>query len=1068
MSRTKNQAETRERGLLAWFATNHVAANLLMVMILSIGAVLALNAPVTVFPDIDPRTVSVSVVYPGATPQEVEEGISRRVEEALAGIEGIKRVRSVSAEGLGTVTAELDDDADDSAVLDDVKSAVDGIQNFPPQDAENPRVQDSSVVRGVLTVALWGEASERTLRELAYRVRDEITSLPGISIANVDGVRDYEIGVEVSERALRERGLSFREVANAVAGFSVNLPGGSIKTSAGEILLRTDTQAYDARDFERLIVRASPDGSVVRLRDVATIRDAFEEVDAKSLLNGFPAAYVTVKSVGDQQVIEVEESVKRYVEQLSLPTGIEASIWSNQANVLRSRIDLLVRNGLMGLILVFGVLVLFLDLKLAFWTTLGIPISFLGAFLFITALDGSINMISLFAFILVLGIVVDDAIVVGENIFAKREAGLPAHRAAIEGLREVVSPVSIGVLTTVLAFLPLYFTEGFFGDILWVVPVVVIAVLLMSLLESFLILPAHLSGGGTKRRRGTLTVVQDYLRKGLDGAIEKLYLPFLRRALRLRYVTVASAVALFALTGGLVAGGYVRMTLFPNIDADKISARVTMVSGTPAAETERVLQHLLDSAESAREELDATLDGGGSIFRNVTATLGSQPFGGGGGPDAGPGATGANAAEVAIELTPGEDRSISAARIVARWRELVGEIPGTTALDFTSSLLSAGDDVSVELAHADVERLLAATDSLERFLGEFAGVSEITNSFEVGKRELDFELTAAGVAAGLTRQELARQVRQAYYGEEAQRIQRGRDDVKVLVRYTSEERTNLASLDDLRIRLSTGEELPLATVATWSEGRGYAQIDRTDRRRIVRVTADVDEDQASAKELNDELRERFLPALLSDIPGLAYSFEGAERERMDSVRSLLEGLGIAVLAIFALLAAQLRSYSQPLIIMSVIPMGIVGAVLGHLVLGFDLSFFSAFGVVALSGVVINDSLVLMDMIGRLRGEGLSALEATLTAGRRRFRAILFTTLTTCVGLAPMVTEKSLQAQFLIPMAVSLTGGVAFATLITLVLVPALYMAREDLVLLSRRLRAKLSFETPPPIETERA
>ena len=1051
--------EDEPKGLLAWFATNHVAANLMMVMLLVAGGALALGAQVNIFPDIDPRTVTVTVVYPGATPVEVEEGICRRVEEELAGIQGIDRVRSVSEEGLGTVSAELSDYADPSEVLDDVKSAVDGIQNFPPQDAENPRISDSAITRPVISIALWGDASERTLRELAFRVRDDITSLEGISIATVAGVREYEIGIEVAEDTLRNLGLSFQEVADAVSAYSVNLPGGSIRTDEGEILLRTESQAYDALDFESLVLRSRSDGSVVRLRDVATVVDGFEDVDSKSLLNGKRAAFVDVKSVGEQQVLEVEAKVKDYLGELALPDGIEASIWQNRADVLRSRIDLLLRNGLMGLILVFGVLVLFLDLRLAFWTTMGIPISFLGSFFLIRAAGGSINMISLFAFILVLGIVVDDAIVVGENIFAKREAGLSGARAAVEGLREVISPVTVGVLTTILAFLPLYFTEGFFGDILWVVPVVVIGVLVMSLVESFLILPAHLSGGRLHPRRGLLTVVQDALRDGLHWLVEHTYLPVLRVALRFRYATVAVAVAILLVVFGFVRGGHLRAVLFPEIDGDDVSVRVTMVEGTAAVETASVLQHLVDAAYTVRDEMDEeTPPGEPSVFRNLAATLGSQPFGGGGGARQAPGEDGSNAAEVAVSLSPGEERSISAARIVARWGELVGEIPGATAIDFTSSLLSAGDDVSVEIAHADFDRLLAAAERLKAHLAEFDGVSEITDSFDTGKREFEFGLTDQGVAAGLTSRELARQVRQAYWGAEAQRVQRGRDDIRVLVRYSRDERHSIASLDDLRIRLPGGGELPLATVAQVTEGRGYSTIERTDRRRIVRVTADVDDERLNAGELNSSLQDEFLPALAGEIPGLSFSFEGAERERQESVQSLIRSLGLAMLAIFALLAAQLKSYTQPLIIMSVIPMGIIGAVIAHALFGYPLSFFSMFGVVALSGVVINDSLVLMDRINRELAKGGTLFDAVLAGGRRRFRAIAFTSLTTCAGLAPMVFEKSLQAQFLIPMALSLSGGVAFATVITLVLVPALYMIREDLERLGKRAIAKVRID----------
>lgn len=1040
------EPEPRPTGLFAWFSSNHVAANLLMLGFLVFGAVFALRTRVSVFPDIDPRIVRVTVQYPGATPVEIEEGVCRRVEEALAGIQGIERVRSLSSEGVGAVTAELEDDADDAAVLDDIKSAVDGLRDFPPREAENPVIEDVDIIRPVVTIAVHGRASERTLRELAQRMRDDLSALPGISLVEVQGVREYEVAIEVSETELRRRGLTFQAVADAVAGSSINLPGGSIRAAAGELLLRTDAQAYVARDFEEIVVRADADGGLVRVRDIATVRDGFEDVDAASTFDEVPTAYVAVKAIGKQQVLTIERMVKDYVAQLAVPDGIEVEIWRNQADILRSRIDLLLRNGLMGLALVFGVLVLFLDLRLAFWTTMGIPISFLGAFLLIAPLGGSINMISLFAFILVLGIVVDDAIVVGESIFALREAGLPAPAAALQGLRKVFAPVVIGILTTMIAFLPLYFTTGFFGDILWVVPVVVISVLFFSMIESLFILPAHLSGGRGVHRRGTLTIVQDRLRAGLQTFVERAYLPVLRAALRARYVTVAVAIIVFALTIGVVRGGLVRFVLFPPIDADDVSMRFEMMQGTPAAETEAALEAIVAAADRARRDLEGDVDRAHSrVVRRVAATLGSQPFGGGDGPAAGPGAIGAHAGEVALALVSSEERDVSSAKLVARWRELTGEIPGATKVEFTSTLLSAGNDVQVELSHPDLERLLEAADAVKRFLGASDGIVELADSFRLGKRELSFELTDAGVAAGLTPRALAQQVRQAYRGAEVQRVQRGRDEVLVLVRYTEAERRAFDSLEQFRVRLPSGGEAPLSTVARWREGRGYATIERADRRRIVTVTADVDDERGDAKALNDALRDEVLPTLMRDIPGLGFSFEGAERERMDSLASLARAMGIALLAMFGLLAAQLRSYVQPLIILSVIPLGVVGAVVGHVLLGYDLSFFSMFGIVALSGVVINDSVVLLDRINQARAAGDGALESVIEAGRSRFRAILFTSLTTCVGLAPMVFEKSVQAKFLIPMAISLSSGVAFATLITLLLVPALYLIREDVL-----------------------
>ena len=1026
-----------DRGLFAWFADNHIASNLLMLMLMLSGAAAILSSTVEIFPEIDPHTISITVPYPGSTPDEVEESINRRIEEAVTGLEGVEKIRSTAAEGAGTVTIELSDAADDREVLDDVKSAVEQIQNFPPEDAEDPEIADTDTLTSVITIALYGQASERTLRELAYRVRDDVTSLDGISIANVAGVRDYEIGVEVSEDALRKYNLSFEQVSSAVRNFSVNLPGGTIRTSDQEILLRADGQAYRSADFSNIAVATSPDGTVLRLGDIGKVADGFEAVDQTSLFNGQPAAYITVSRVGDQQVLEIEEAIQDYVRNLSLPTGVKSTIWSNRAENLRARVDLLVRNGLMGLILVFAVLVLFLELRLAFWTTMGIPISFLGAFLIIYSVGGSINMISLFAFILVLGIVVDDAIIVGENIYNKREQGLDPLDAAIEGLQEVIAPVSIGIFTTVLAFTPLLFTEGDLGQILWMIPVVVISVLLMSLLEACLILPAHLSYPKRKTSIGTIPYLQEKLRALLQKIIDKIYTPVLGFSVRQPYTIVATAITVVMLFYALIEGGHLKMVFFPPIDADTISAKVRMPSGTPAAETQSIIKSMLDSVEKVRTDYDQEMPAEQSIIRNISASVGATPFSGRGGPGAsGDSSSGSHFGEVKIELLPGEIRPFKASRIEADWREYIGEIPGAE-ITFRSSILSAGDDINIELSHADFEQLLKSANRVKEVLYSYSGVSEIKDSFEAGKPELQLSVKPSGLAAGLTLRDLARQVRQAYYGAEAQRIQRGRDDIKVLVRYSETERRSLASIHNMRIRLQSGQEVPFHTVANMQEGRGYATINRADRRQIVTVSAKVDKDLANANEINAKLRDKVLAELKKDIPGLFYSFEGKEKERMESINSLENGLSIALIAIFSILAVQLRSYIQPLIIMSVIPVGFVGAAIGHILLGFPISFFSMFGLVALSGVVVNDSLILMDMINRLKAQGMEVNQAIIAAGQRRFRPIMFTTLTTCAGLGPIISEKSLQAQFLIPMAISLAFGVAFATLITLVVVPAL-------------------------------
>jgi multidrug efflux pump subunit AcrB len=1044
------RAGSERGGLVAWFAGNPVASNVLMVLLLVGGLATFLAMRVEVFPEVDPGQIRVSVPYPGASPEEVEQGISRRVEEAIAGIEGIERVRSTSSEGNGVIVAELTDQADDREVLDDVKAAVDQLQDFPPEDAEEPRIVDQDAIERVATIALSGKASERSLRELAHRVRDDLTALDSVTIAEVTGARAYEVAVEAREVDLRRHGLTFDELASAVRQFSLDLPGGTIRSTDGDLLLRTLGQAYRAEDFEAIVVRAESDGTILRLGDVATVIDGFEDTDQRSLFNGRPAVFVEVSRVGDQRVLEIERDVIDYLESATWPVGVTATLAENRAEVLRSRMNLLLRNGVMGLVLVFGCLVLFLDLKLAFWTTAGIPISFLGSFAFIAVMNGSVNMISLFAFIIVLGLVVDDAIVVGESIFSKLEEGLPPLQAVIAGARAVIAPVTVAVLTTMIAFLPLYFTPGFFGDILWVVPVVVIGVLAVSLIEALLILPAHLAGR-RRERTGLLPSLQRALRRRLASFIEGAYTPFLKLAIRNRYLTVAIATAVLFSSVGLVHGGFVRVLLFPPIEADQVKVTLEMARGAALSETERGLRQLLDAADALRAEVDeehGTQDD--SLFKYVSASLGDTSQNAGGGPHSQAVQTASHVSSVSIALTQAEDRPISATDLEQRWRELAGEIPGAVSVSFSSALMSAGDDIAIELAHAEFETLLLAVERLKGELLRYEGVVDVQDSFEAGKRELRFGLTDAGLAAGLTLHDLGRQLRQGFQGDEAQRVQRGRDDVKVLVRYAEEERTRPGAIANRRIRLPDGTEVPLLTVATVEERRGYASIERTDRRRTVTVSAKVIDAVADPAKINATLGDEVLPVLALDYPGLAHTFEGAQRERMESLAGLVKLLAVALIAMYGLLATQLKSYGQPLLIMSVIPMGAVGALIGHVLLGFPISFLSSFGLVALAGVVVNDSLVLMDFANKRRALGDCAQEAVFAAGPARFRPILFTTLTTCLGLAPMISETSVQAQFLIPVAISLAGGVAFATVITLIVLPSLYCIFDDLVRLTSR------------------
>jgi len=1046
------------QGVIAWFAGNHVAANLLMLFIIVAGILSLARVVVETFPEIDTDTVVVTVPYLGASPAETEEGVCVRVEEAIASIEGIKRIRSVAQEGMGQVIAELEEDADDQKVLDDIKAAVDRIETFPAE-TEKPVVAEGDSRRRVITVVLYGDASEKTLKALAERVRDELTTIEGISQVEVAGVRNYEISIEVSEQDLRRYGLSFQQVADAVGRSSLDLPGGAVKGQGGEILLRTKGQMYRGAEFEDIVVVTRRDGTRVVLSDVATVIDGFEDTDTTTRFDGKSAALVQVFRVGTEGALHVADATKQYMDELAdvLPAGIQVATWDDDSIVLRQRIGLLLRNARLGLAMVFVFLMLFLNLRLAIWTTVGMTISFLGGMWMMPFFDVTINMISLFAFIVVLGIVVDDAIVVGENIYEYLQRGMKPLDAAIRGAREMAIPVTFAILTTVVAFAPMLFVTGRMGKIMRQIPIVVIAVLIMSLVEALLILPAHLSGKESWMLLhlkkwfapffGILGRAQDAVQRGLQWVIDGPYRKTLDLALQWRYLTVAIAIFFLFAVVGLVGGGFVKFSFMPKIDADNMVAYLTMPQGTPASQTEAIVERM----EIAARDVIAEFDGerptdAPSLLRHISATVGQQPTAGGGGPmgSRGVGGDDSHLGEVNVELLGSEDRDVGSIELLNAWRQRVGEVPGAVSLTFQASLFSAGDAVSVQLAHREFDTLLRAVDELKTVIGEYPGTKDIADSFLPGKKELKLALTSEGRALGLTLSDLARQVRSGFYGAEVQRIQRGRDDIRVMVRYPADERTSLGDIERMRVRLPNGSEVPFSTVATVDQGRGYAVINRTDRRRVVTVSADVDEVQANANEINSDLRRVVLPRLAAHYPGLTYDFEGEQRQQAESLGSLKINFLVAQLGIFALLAIPFRSYSQPLIIMSAIPFGLIGAVMGHILMGLNLTLLSMFGMVALTGVVVNDSLIMVDLINRQRQAGVSIGQAIRESGARRFRPILLTTATTFLGLAPMIFETSLQARFLIPMAVSLGYGIVFATAITLILVPSLYRILVDL------------------------
>jgi multidrug efflux pump subunit AcrB len=1038
------------KGILAWFAANHVAANLLMLLIMASGLLAIFTAKLEVFPELSLDRINISVPYRGASPADVEEGVLLRVEESLAAVEGIKRMTSTAGEGAGSTLVEVEEYADITEVIDEIKAAVGTITTFP-KETEKPIISEIKTRHKVISIVIFGDVTERTLRKLADQIRDDLTVMENISQVNIAGVRPYEISIEVSEENLRRYNLSFDQVSRAVSNSSLDIPAGSVKTTGGEILVRTKGQRYYGREFENIIVLTRNDGTQVRLSDIANVKDDFEDIDLYARFDGKRAAFVQVSRIGEQDALDIAGTVKEYIDQKQqyLPEGVSLALWEDDTLILKARMNLLKRNGYIGLVLVFLCLTLFLNLRLAFWTMMGIPISFLGAFWLLPLFDVTINMISLFAFIMSLGIVVDDAIVVGENIFVYRQQGMDRIEAAIRGVKEMAMPVTLAVLTTMIAFVPLAYTGGIMGKFLRVLPIVVISVLSISLIEALLILPAHLSfkASGKKGRFIRFTErINGWTDNGLKRFVNGPFAGFVVRAVRWRYVTLAVAFAIFLFTVGFIAGGYIKFTFFDSVEADNMIATLTMPQGTPVEQTRRTIERIEAAALQVIDEFDDKSQGKPSLMKHISTTVGAHPAAARGGPGHSDLAmiSASHLAEVNVELLSSEQRDTSSNEMKNRWRDIVGEIPGVSSLKFMSEIMSTGDAINVELSHQNYTVLLQAVDQLKLLLKPYDGVSDITDSFETGKAEVKMKLKDTGRTLGLTLSDLARQVRQGFYGDEAQRIQRGRDDIRVMVRYPENGRKSLADVENMRIRLPDGTEIPFKTVAEVQYGRGYATIRRIDRRRVVSVSADVDEAEANAGEINTDLYQNVLPGLRNQYPGLQYRFAGEERERNESLGSLKINFVIAMFAIYGLLAVLFRSYSQPVIVMSAIPFGIVGATIGHLIMGFNLSILSMFGIVALSGVVVNDSLIMIDLINRERKSGIELAKVLRDCATRRFRPIMLTTLTTFCGLLPMIAEKSLQARFLVPMAISLAFGVMFATSITLLLVPSLYMILEDI------------------------
>ena len=1048
--------------IIDWFARNGVAANLLMVAIIAGGFWSAHERIILQeFPEFPNRDIEVSMSYRGSTPGEIEQAIVTRLEEVLYDIEGVKEIDARASSSSGAVSLEIEEGYDLNEKLDEVTNRVSTIRTFPPE-AERPQISLDTRSERVITMVLSGDLSEREVKQLGEQIRDEVANIPGITMATLKAVRPYEIAIEISEDTMRQYGLTFAQVTQAIRASSVDLSAGMVKTETGRILLRTNEQAYNHEDYSSIRLLTRDDGTKITVGDIATVIDGFDEIPIIAKYNGNRAIAIDVYRTGLQNIIEIGDDVKAFIanKQQLLPEGIELTYWDDDSERIKIRLATLQDSAILGFILVVGILSLFLRPTLAFWVALGIPIAFAGTFFILPFMNVTLNLITLMAFITTLGIVVDDAIVTGENVFQHMQRGASPLMASIKGTQEVAVPVIFGVITTMVAFYPLMMQTGSRGSFFKNIPMVVVPVLLFSLVESKLILPAHLKHcthlGDKKDKLGRFTRFQRLFADGLENFILKYYRPGLNWALANRYVSLSLFIGFLLVFIALVMGDRIGYRPRPNIPRDTTTITLQMPAGTTFETTQEKVNMIEAVALQLKKEVNEQY--GTTVIQNVFATAGGQPFGGGGrgrgggGPRAGV----AELGEILIELTPSETRDVeySSRNLVTDMRNLVPPIPEAEQLNFSFARGGGGAALTFELIHPDIETLKAASHDLQVKLASFEGLYDIEDSYERANEEFELDLKPEAKFLGVTASNLAQQVRTAFFGSEAQRIQRGRDEVRVMVRYPEEQRRSLAALHTMMIRTANGTEVPFENVAEIVPGKSLPSIRRVDRKRIIQVSADGDTEELDLETIENEILEGFLPELeATQHPGLEFGVRGRAREVRDNNQEMIMGIYVILAVIYALLAIPFRSYFQPIIVMSAIPFGVVGAILGHYlmakVFGYNngdpiITQTSIFGMMALSGVVVNDSLVMVHYMNTRIKRGMPLGEAVRLAGVRRFRPILLTSLTTFFGLTPLMFEDSPQAAFLVPMAISLGWGIIFATAITLILVPVLVLVYNDL------------------------
>ena len=1035
------------RGPIAWMARNSIAANLLMLLLLGGGIWAALNIQKEVFPETQLDIVEISVGYPGASPSEVEQGILRPIEGVVRGVDGIQRIDSEAREGRGGVYIELVAGENRMKVFQDVDQAVGRIRTFPEQ-IQQPVVRLASRQREAMQISIYGPIDVWELRKLAEQLRDTLLSTEEITQVELRRVPQYVMHIEIPRQQLREYGLTLSDVARVIRTSSQDVPAGSVQTSAGQILLRVKARKQWADEFSRLEIVSASDGPSVTLGDIATVRDGFEDAGFHSQFSQTPSVDLDIFRVGTQSPMDIAEAVQQTMQEFEsvMPPGVKWRIDRNNAEEFRRRLSLVTKNAAMAMVIVLVIMALFLEFKLAFWVMMGMVVSFIAGILFLPLFGVSINMISLFGFLVVLGIVVDDAVVVGENVYEKRQSNDNLESAAIEGTREVASPVVFSILTNIVAFVPLMFIPGEMGKFWGPLPVVVIIVLALSLIESLLILPSHLAHTRPVQRKIGITSwphrAQQAFSRMFNRLIEMLYRPVLLFCLQYRYVTAAAALGLFVVVGGYATSAHMGMILMPEVSADEIEAGVRMPTGTTQAQSAEIARVVTEASLRMFDEHNLY-----EVAEGIKTNVRGDSF-----------------IDVEIVMKPPDQRTMTANEVIALWRDQIGDLPGVDQVTFEAERGPGGHrrGVSVALSHSDIGVLEKATDAFVERVKQYANVRDVSDNYSKGKAQYDFTLRPEGRALGLTDEGLGQQLRGAFFGSLALRLLRGTNEVEVRVKLPEEQREDIHNLEDLIIRTPAGAEVPLLDVADLKKDKAFSRINRRDGRRAIRVGMDIEPKRAITQVIT-AVREEALPVLRRDFPGITWTFEGSDSEMRRATATLWGYFGLALAVIYSLLAIAFRDYVQPIIVLVAIPFGIVGAVLGHMWLGYDISLVSLMGVIALSGVVINDSLIMIDYANRRRKENASPFEAISQAGVRRFRPILLTTLTTFGGLMPLIFEKSLQAQYIIPMAISLGFGILFSTAIILVLIPCLYLILEDI--LAVMFSTKPTGESVAPLES---